>query len=639
MKRYIRYSFCFIFLLSSYLIAEKDIEKSRQLENNITQQIESYLARVLESKQYIITTSATVSRERKQEITEEEENIYKKDPILPTNNIPAEEPEEELTEEESLFREIDSLGNLGFIDLEEPKPKEKKPKAPPQPILSKEETKNTFRTYAYQYEYTIDSVNVSVVFDRAIPVETRLSLQNVITKKIIDSYPNQSSVEFFISDLKAKEDKAIIDYIREYAVLFYIGLGIFVLFLLLMFVMFLMRLLLSAPRKKEPAPYTQRPPIVYPPKRRRKPKLPEPPKPLPPKEEIPKKELPKPEIKKEEEPKPQKENQDLLDIMALDPLEAYQKLESLFLNEFLTGPIVGRKFFKTLPKEKKSSLVHAIDTENIKNMFIGLDPSIKSLLNEPNPFEGGDQNTVIAEKNNIFVKGIADLRKYRKLINLQSYGYFGQLSLLDREELKKILDKIPVDELGIVLTHLEKDISKDYLKTVNSTRKKELMKALGSSESISQEKIEDLQAKFKEIIKEDIEKNIFVNSADDSFLIDSIINEVNDPKEILEELRTTNEDLYEEYKHLTISFEDFIAESGNLFKRTIEDSPNETIGKALVFMNETAKSKIMGILPVERKDIIEATILSNKNTLTKTESEEQQKNILDYYRKYKKDFL
>ena len=112
-----------------------------------------------------------------------------------------------------------------------------------------------------------------------------------------------------------------------------------------------------------------------------------------------------------------------------------------------------------------------------------------------------------------------------------------------------------------------------------------------------------------------------------------------DPKDVLEEIRESNEDIYEQYKHLTISFEDFISESGPLFKRSVEESDNDTIGKAVVFMDDQNKNKILESLPQTRREIVDAIILSNKNTLTKSESEENQKTILDHYRKFKKDFI
>ena len=196
--------------------------------------------------------------------------------------------------------------------------------------------------------------------------------------------------------------------------------------------------------------------------------------------------------------------------MKLPEEERYQKLESLFLNDFLQTPIVGRKYFKTLSKENKAMLLNAIDTEHIRNMFINLDSKNKTIVNEPDPFENTENTR--DEKIKTLYQNITRLRKYRKVANLQNYGYFGQLSFLENEELKKILDQIPLDELALVLTHLEKDISGEYIKTLNNNKKKDLMKVLGEHRFASQEKIESLQSKFKEIIKEDIEKNIFINS-------------------------------------------------------------------------------------------------------------------------------
>ena len=263
-------NYIFYFFLLIFCYGEIDIKQSRDLERRTKDEVELLLGKVLERKKFIVSVSAEVDKKVVREVKEEEENSHTKEPIL----LPKKENEQKPPPPKEKSIE-DEFKDLGFPAIEEEslesseeekKRQQSQANNQNQKIPEKVTTTGIYRTFEYRNQYEVLAVNVSIIFDQSIPIETRQSLQNLVSGTIATKYKEKGSVDFSVSDLKGKHPKKIMDYIQEYIVLFYIALGLIIFFIILMLVLFLMRVLLAAPRRREVKrrDYPNRPIVVRP---------------------------------------------------------------------------------------------------------------------------------------------------------------------------------------------------------------------------------------------------------------------------------------------------------------------------------------------------------------------------------------
>ena len=309
--------------------------------------------------------------------------------------------------------------------------------------------------------------------------------------------------------------------------------------------------------------------------------------------------------------------------------------ENEFIQIFLKDPLISRKYFVSLKKAEQQKLLSAITAENIKKIFHNIDSNLnieKDIFEDDN-----DKEKEIKEKIKFFEKSIKDLKQFRKFIELQNYGYFGSLSLLNKDEINDVLDGIELKQLALIMKNIDKEIIESYIKQLSENKKRELIKIISQKQDVSEKQIEEVGKLLNKKVSDTVEKNIFINNANKNQLFDMIINQTSNTKETLEEIKSGNQDLYERYKHYGFDFKDFLQDDSNLYYKTIGECENDVLGKALIGLDDEQKEKFISSIPEVRKNLVLGIESSNRNNIKKDEVLEKQKEILNIYRRINKE--
>ena len=571
-----------------------------QIEDAITRQIQRNLSLVLPREKYLVFTSVQIKKSRKQEVDETIRRDYKRSSEQPPPSLPP-PPSEDL---DGLA--VDILP--GFSEFASLSPEDLSPSSPSPSLKGSsqaEEQQYVQQKYSYVDMTTVDRVNVSVVLDKSIPEDKIASIESSLREKIREGYGSKGRVSVQIAELDVK--KTWMDYIRENAtpLIWILLLNLFFIFLLLFFLL-LARLLRAPVQPPPPAPL---PPPPLPPAPIEKEEKPPPPAPPPP---------PPPEKKKHKEKK------------GAPP----GVIEEQFITDFMKEPLISRRFFNELLPDNKAKLAHSFDSDSLLSVFRRLDPN---LLKRVPDFDNLDEKELGQQKQNLIEKNLRALRQYRKMAHLQLTNEFGKVTLLTKREIEDLFNQMDSQDAVEILKFVDKDVSRQYIKSLNEEKREQLLELLRKAPSPSEsssERLTHLTEKFGEQI-DNISRNIFVNSATGDDLSGIAIETSKNRKEILLKMKETNPQLYDRYKKYSLDAEDFAEEGDNQISRILGDIENETIAFASFAMPPELKDKITRALSSDRSEYVQGIINANRGAVQKEESEKALEDIINVYRDYK----
>ncbi len=248
-----------IFLLLLFIaFLNSNLRETVRYENYLQNQLESYLTRVLPPKSFIVSVSVQISKNRKQEVAKESsDRINKQDSSEPVFSSSSNNDNNNV------------LPGLEFLE-------EDNQNAPQVFFKSSktEEQEKITREYDYVDEIIIEAVDVQIVLDNQIPIETINTVRQVITDKFDANYEDKAIVNFITSNIEnseqlasepevlsdnavenqnlieefnqlreellASEDRleTFKDYLDNYGFIFYLLLGLIFLFLIFLFFLF-----------------------------------------------------------------------------------------------------------------------------------------------------------------------------------------------------------------------------------------------------------------------------------------------------------------------------------------------------------------------------------------------------------------
>ena len=572
-----------------------------QIEDAITRQIQRNLSLVLPREKYLVFTSVQIKKSRTREIDETIRRDYKRSSEQPPPSPPPPPSDD--------FSGLDVDILPGFSEFASISPEDLSP-SPPSPSLQggsqAEEQQYVQEKYSYVDMTTLDRVNISVVLDKSIPEDKIASIEDSLREKIRASYGAKGRVSFQTAELDVK--KTWMDYVRENAtpLIWILLLNLFFIFLLLFFLV-LSRLL----RAPAPSPLPASP--VSPP--------------LPP---------PSPPIEKEEKPPP------LAPPPPPRPPKKQKKktgippgvIEEQFITDFMKEPLISRKFFNDLLPDNKAKLAHSFDSDSLLSIFRRLDPN---LLRKITDFDNLNEQELKQKKQGLIEKNLRALRQYRKMAHLQLTNEFGKITLLTKREIEDLFNQMDSRDAVEILKFVDKDVSRQYIKSLDEEKREELLdllrKALSPSES-SSERLGQLTEKFGEQI-DNISRNIFVNSATGDDLSGIAIETSKNRKEILLKMKETNPELYDRYKKYTLDAKDLAEERNNQISQILGDIENETIAFASFAMPPELRDKVTQAISSDRNEYVQGIINANRGTIQKEESEKALEDIINVYRDYK----
>ncbi|MBI2981155.1 MAG: hypothetical protein HYY44_02455 [Deltaproteobacteria bacterium] len=333
------------------------------------------------------------------------------------------------------------------------------------------------------------------------------------------------------------------------------------------------------------------------------------------------------EIVPEKEANGEGQEQRLLAEASVPPLSA--TLQDL-IEEISAHPLIARNFLKKLDAENKKLLYSCFETSSLRD-------ALGSILgiNEDRVAEGGFEGQSDADVNRtkrIMLSNIHhEFQQYRKLVELQQRQKFGFLSLLTGGEIVRLLSSQNDETLPLVMKYLPKDISKQILNTLSPPQKKALLAQLTRNSEITEAKVDQVESVMKERVSR-LSQEIFMPFAKNESLMDIIVEESHDAKELLGDLLASDPSLHDKYSHYLLGIDDFLEQEPALINLCLETLPNEEVALALMGLEPHQKERIRSVLPEGRRKVVSALLVSHGEGTSPEEIESAKRRLLQILR-------
>ncbi len=303
--------------------------------------------------------------------------------------------------------------------------------------------------------------------------------------------------------------------------------------------------------------------------------------------------------------------------------------ENEFIDVFLEDTLTGRKYVLNLSEDEFIDLLHSFSNPNVQKVFADL--KNERIIEEESPYAGLNEHEINQSKKRLFSKHLKGISQYRKILREQTSTTFGKLSLLQDDEIKLLFSSLSVDVISDLSRLIDSNVLKKYMNSLTDRERQNLIKAINQNKEISYEKIDDLKAQFEEKIKE-ISKTIFIQKSQKSEIMKDLLVLSDNKKDLLDEMKKDNIEFYNRYKAYQTTFIEFINQGTDLKNKIIDDTPNETIAEAAVFLSGDNREALFASLPENRRELVEGLIATKGSEATKEQVKKAQEKILDRFR-------
>ena len=273
------------------------------------------------------------------------------------------------------------------------------------------------------------------------------------------------------------------------------------------------------------------------------------------------------------------------------------------IKKFIKNNIISRE-----GKEKIALIIKLLGYKEFASIFNSDDETLyKKILNSVKDIKIRDEE-LIEKVENLYSDLIA-MYEYKRSVN---EGYFKFLENLTKDEILDLIEDEPMLVKIIVLSSVDEHLSTSIIEEMNTDEKLEIIMNLSKLDKIPLSEIKEISQKLFEKYKKYLEIKA-IKISEESQMIDMIrMLNPNEQKEILNQIKEKDNNLYNIIKNKTFIFDDILKLDNNKLKSLISQFEVEELAVLFSDFDETIKNKINSILGSRKLAILMDNIENNE---------------------------